>query len=93
MAALIWPGGKCGATSIDRSLHELMSSRFGAAWDDVEFRRKGPGSNFMNKWEYVKRQFGDQGDERVQEIGPVRLRGVPDSQYYDEDEGMVRLCK
>jgi hypothetical protein len=70
-----------------------MSDRFGSAWDDVEARRKGPGSNFMNRWESVKRQLGDSGDERVQEIGPVRMKNVPDSQYYDEEEAMVRLTR
>ncbi|GIZ48282.1 hypothetical protein CKM354_001135000 [Cercospora kikuchii] len=86
-------GGKCGATSIDRSLQQLMSKRFGDAWDSIGVHRKGPGSNFMNKWEIVKRQFGDVGDDRTHTLGPLNLKGVTESKWYDEEEGMVRLTK
>ena len=70
-----------------------MSARFGEAWDRIEHKRKGPGSHFMNKWEVVKRQFGDSGDDRVQSLGPLNLKGVEDSKWYDEDETMVLLNK
>lgn len=70
-----------------------MSKRFGAAWDDIPIHRKGPGSNFMNRWETVKRQFGEEGDDRTQELGPINLKNIPDSQWYDEEEGMVKLTK
>ena len=69
-----------------------MSQRFGAAWDQIEERRKGPGSRFMDQWERVKRSFGDAGDDRVQEL-QLNIRGATDSQWYDEDENMVKLTK
>ena len=84
-------GGKCGATYIDRNLHKLMSQRFGSAFDNIKMRRKGPGSRFMESWERIKRSFGDPGDYRTQEIGPLVMRGVGTSQYYDEDDSIVRL--
>jgi hypothetical protein len=86
-------GGKCGATAIDRSLQELMSTRFGDAWNSIAIQRKGPGSHFMNRWEIVKRQLGDPGDDRTYTLGPLNLKGVPESKWYDEEEGMVRLTK
>ncbi|KAK3070302.1 hypothetical protein LTR53_010703 [Teratosphaeriaceae sp. CCFEE 6253] len=86
-------GGKCGATYIDRNLHELMRQRFGSAFDEIEMRRKGPGSRFMNAFESVKRGFGAQGDSLVKEIGPLNMKGVGSSQYYDDEEGMVRLTR
>jgi hypothetical protein len=70
-----------------------MSSRSGQAWNNVAVQRKGPGSHSMNKWEIVKRQFGDSGDDRVHTLGPLNLKGVEDSAWYEEDEGMVRLTK
>lgn len=69
-----------------------MKERFGSAWDQIEERRKGAGSNFMEKWEKVKRSFGESGDDRVQEL-QLNIRGAPDSQWYNEEEGMVRLTK
>ncbi|KAK4892651.1 hypothetical protein LTR27_008927 [Elasticomyces elasticus] len=86
-------GGKCGATYIDRNLHDLMRQRFGSAFDEIEMRRKGPGSRFMNAWESVKRGFGANGDSLVKEIGPLIMKGVGSSQYYDDEEGMVRLTR
>ena len=69
-----------------------MSERFGSAYDRIEPRRKGPGSRFMNSWETVKRDFGERGDDRVREIGPLNLN-VAGSQYYDDEETMVRLTR
>lgn len=78
---------------MDRNLHELMRQRFGSAFDEIEMRRKGPGSRFMNAWESVKRGFGAQGDSMVKEIGPLNMKGVESSQFYDDEEGMVRLTR
>lgn len=93
LTLLIYAGGKCGATFIDRNLYDLMSQRFGQAFEEVEMRRKGPGSRFMNAFESVKRSFGTPGDDRVQEIGPLIMKGVDSSDWYDDDEGMVRLTR
>ncbi|KAH7411293.1 Hsp70 family protein-like protein [Cadophora sp. MPI-SDFR-AT-0126] len=84
-------GGKCGSTYIDRNLHTLLSNRFGADFDDVPFSRKGPGSEFMRNFERVKRDFGLKEDDDVQELGPIRLNFTPDSEYYDEDEHVIKL--
>lgn len=70
-----------------------MMARFGPAWDNVELREKGPGSEFMNAWESVKRQFGDQGDDFVYEVGPLIMEGVHDSARYDTHTGMVQLTQ
>lgn len=86
-------GGKCGASSIDRSLQRLMSERFDAAWDNLEQRLKGPGSLFMNSWEQVKRQFSDDCDIGVHEIGPINLENIPESKWYNDEEQMVKLTQ
>jgi len=70
-----------------------MRERFGSAFDEIEMRRKGPGSRFMNAWESVKRGFGTEGDSMVKEIGPLIMKDVESSQYYDDEEGMVRLTR
>jgi hypothetical protein len=70
-----------------------MHERFGSAFDDVEMRRKGPGSRFMTSWESVKRGFGTQNDTKIKEIGPLSMKGVEGSRFYDEEESMVRLTR
>ncbi|KAF7191493.1 Heat shock protein SSA4 [Pseudocercospora fuligena] len=88
--ACVGTGGKCGASSIDRSLQKLMSERFGAAWDDLPLRQRGPGSRFMNEWENVKRGFGEPGAEDEPEVYLV-LEGDHDDKFYDSDENTVRF--
>jgi len=85
-------GGKCGATYIDRNLHDLMSKRFGNSFDKLAPARRGPGSRFMQSFESVKRDFGATSDDRMKEIGPLKLNSS-NSYHYDEDEGMVKLSK
>jgi hypothetical protein len=70
-----------------------MHERFGRAFDDIDMRRKGPGSRFMTSWESVKRGFGGQNDTQVKEIGPLNLKGIENSPFYDEEESMVRLTR
>jgi hypothetical protein len=70
-----------------------MRKRFGRAFEDIEMRRKGPGSRFMNSWESVKRGFPAQPDTLVKEIGPLNMKGVWSSAIYDEEECMVRLSR
>lgn len=86
------PGAKCGSTSIDRAFHDLMRDRFGSSWDNIEERRKGAGSNFMEQWERVKCSFGDTGDDRPHEL-QLNIKGHTDPRWYDEDEGMVKLTR
>ena len=70
-----------------------MHQRFGTAFDDIEMRRKGPGSRFMSSWESVKRGFSANHDPLVKEIGPLNMEGVSSSMFYDEEESMVRLSR
>jgi len=86
-------GKMCGSTFVDRNLHELMRKRFGKAFEDVDPRRRGPGSRFMTQWESVKRSFGQSGDYITKEIGPLIMRGVSSSEWYDDEDGSVRLTR
>ncbi|TGO11634.1 hypothetical protein BTUL_0105g00240 [Botrytis tulipae] len=83
-------GGKCGSTHIDRNLHIMLSQRFGAAFDDLPFGQKGPGSRFMAAFEALKRDFGRADDREVGELGPLNL-DVVDSAYFDEEDRLVLL--
>jgi hypothetical protein len=70
-----------------------MQERFGSSWSNLEERRRGVGSNFMEEWEKVKRQFGSLGDEQPRELQLI-MKGVDvGPQWYDEDEGMVKLTR
>lgn len=69
-----------------------MHERFGDAFDAVEMRRKGQGSNFMISWERVKRDFGA-NDAQMYEVGPLYLKGDHSSSHYDEEESTVCLTK
>lgn len=86
-------GGRCGSTYIDREFHDWMRTKFGAAFDAVDFSRKGPGSTFMKEFESVKMDFGFSA--RVyQTYGiPLRMRGVESSEIYDAEETMVKITK
>jgi hypothetical protein len=70
-----------------------MRQRFGKAFEDIEMRRKGPGSRFMKSWESVKRGFPAPSDTLVKEIGPLNMKGTWSSAIYDGEEGMVRLSR
>jgi molecular chaperone DnaK (HSP70) len=83
-------GGKCGSTYIDRNLHTLLSKRFGNAFDRIPHAKKAPGSPFMTCFEMLKRDFGLNDDYGIREVTPLDL-GIPDSEYYDDDERMVKL--
>lgn len=85
-------GGKCGSTYIDRNLHALLSKRFGEAFDNIPFAQKGPGSRFMACFEMVKRDFGRNDDREEVELSPLRL-DIPDSEFYDDDERIVKLTQ
>ncbi|KAK2743030.1 hypothetical protein FQN57_004986 [Myotisia sp. PD_48] len=68
-----------------------MSERFGAAFENLSSRIKGPGSSFMQDFEQVKQSFGHTYAEEVYEI-PLDMRiSDPDPNYFDEDERLVLL--
>lgn len=56
-------GGKCGGSSCDRALHELMMKRYGEAFSSLATSKTGPGSRFMEIWESIKRDFD--GDDML----------------------------
>jgi hypothetical protein len=70
-----------------------MSERFGTAFDEIPLKRKGPGSEFMKKFELVKRDFGFSREDKVNEL-PLRMKlKDPDDKFYDDEESFVLLSK
>ena len=60
------------------------------AFDNLAFAQKGPGSKFMTCFEMVKRDFGLNDDRDIRELSPLRL-DIPDTEYYDDEERIVKL--
>ncbi|RAL15262.1 Hsp70 family protein [Aspergillus homomorphus CBS 101889] len=83
-------GGKCGSSAIDREFYRLMSRRFGAAFDLLKPKSKGPGSYLMNKFEIIKRGFGLSHQAMFELPLNMKLEKV-DPRYYDEEERVVFL--
>ncbi|OJJ58314.1 hypothetical protein ASPSYDRAFT_1179147 [Aspergillus sydowii CBS 593.65] len=86
-------GGKCGSTAVDRKFYNLMSEIFGKAFSDLPRRRTAPGSEFMNKFEIIKRDFGYPSAEMKHELflnmNPVGVN----PEYFNEDESLVIISK
>ncbi|OJJ02097.1 hypothetical protein ASPVEDRAFT_887752 [Aspergillus versicolor CBS 583.65] len=82
-------GGKCGSTAVDRKFYNLMGQIFGKAFSDLPRRRTAPGSDFMNKFEIIKRDFGYSSAETTHELflnmNPVGVN----AEYFNEDESLV----
>ncbi|KAH6612882.1 hypothetical protein B0J18DRAFT_447382 [Chaetomium sp. MPI-SDFR-AT-0129] len=85
-------GGKCGSTYIDRNFLNLMTRRFGAAFENVPPRRKSPGSEFMASFEKAKQSFGTSENDTF-DIYPIDLQGDFAEEHYDEDEAAVTLSR
>ncbi|KAK6828704.1 hypothetical protein RU639_003752 [Aspergillus parasiticus] len=84
-------GGKCGSTAVDRNFYKLMSDRFGDAFDNLPMRRKGPGSEFMKKFEIIKRDFGSSDESTDFELPLNMTVPDPDPAYFDDEERLVIL--
>ncbi|KAL2819288.1 hypothetical protein BDW59DRAFT_151587 [Aspergillus cavernicola] len=82
-------GGKCGSTAIDRNFYRLMSERFGEAFEKLPGKRKSPGSQFMNTFEGVKRDFGNSDEQTTFELPLNMPLDDPDPKYFDDDERLV----
>ncbi|KAL4901109.1 hypothetical protein BDW74DRAFT_88294 [Aspergillus multicolor] len=82
-------GGKCGSTAVDRNFYKLMSERFGEAFDKLPMKRKGPGGEFMKKFETLKRDFGVSDEETIFELPLNMTVDDPDPRYFDEEERLV----
>jgi hypothetical protein len=92
ISLLIFEGGKCGSTYIDRNFLKLMTQRFGSAFENVLPRRKGPGSEFMASFEKAKQSFGTSENDSF-DIYPIDMQGEFAQEHYDEDEAAVILSK
>ncbi|PKY00051.1 actin-like ATPase domain-containing protein [Aspergillus campestris IBT 28561] len=56
-------GGKCGGTAVDSRFYQLMTIRFGSAFEGLPCKQIAPGSKFMDAFETAKRAFsGVPGD-------------------------------
>ncbi|EFR01012.1 hypothetical protein MGYG_04014 [Nannizzia gypsea CBS 118893] len=85
-------GGKCGSTAIDRNLYSLMSRRFGKAFNMLPSKKKGPGSEFMRKFEMIKKDFGyNMEEDRIHELPLNMIANEVKSEYFDAEERLVML--
>lgn len=87
-------GGKCGSTSIDRRMHNLLSRRFGAAFASLPPEKTGVGSKFMKDFESEKLKF----DGNMSWVPlPLKLKmpllqsGAVSAEHYDFDEDEILL--
>ncbi|RAH86012.1 actin-like ATPase domain-containing protein [Aspergillus japonicus CBS 114.51] len=85
-------GGKCGSTAIDRNFYKLMSHRFGKAFDNLPVSAKGPGSHFTNRFEVIKKDFGDSCFLDILELPlNMTLPKAKSSKHFDADERLVKI--
>ncbi|KAL3480533.1 hypothetical protein BJX99DRAFT_266451 [Aspergillus californicus] len=84
-------GGKCGSTAIDRKFYHLMRSKFGKSFDNLPRKRTAPGSEFMNKFEIIKRDFGYDSEEITYELPLNMTLADADPKYFNEDERLVMI--
>ncbi|RAH43079.1 Hsp70 family protein [Aspergillus brunneoviolaceus CBS 621.78] len=85
-------GGKCGSTAIDRNFYKLMSHRFGKAFDNLPVSAKGPGSHFMNRFEVIKKDFGNSCFLDILELPlNMTLPKAKSSKHFDADERLVKI--
>lgn len=84
---LVGTGGKCGSTYIDRLFLDWMSEKFGAAFDDLPAKKKGPGSKFMQDFERQKFEFGHAEDTQF-EVS-LHMPKAKNSKHYDAEESTV----
>ncbi|KAL2819072.1 hypothetical protein BDW59DRAFT_181760 [Aspergillus cavernicola] len=82
-------GTVCGSTAIDRNFYRLMSKRFGAAFDKLPVKRKSAGSEFMKRFEIIKRDFGNSDGQSTFELPLNMTVQNADDRYFDEEERLV----
>lgn len=78
---------------MDRNFYALMSKRFGAAFDNLPIKRKSPGSDFMKKFEIIKRDFGHSDEDTTFELPLNMTLQDPDPDYFDEEERLVIISR
>lgn len=71
-----------------------MSQRFGKAFDMLPAKKKGPGSEFMRKFEIIKKDFGFNIEEdRIHELPLNMIASTVKSEYFDAEERLVLLSR
>jgi hypothetical protein len=70
-----------------------MSQRFGDAFDNLPAKRKSPGSEFMSKFEIIKRDLGHSDELTIFEL-PLNMN-APDANpdHFDNEERLVFLSR
>lgn len=68
-----------------------MLKRFGDAFRDLPLKLKGPGSNFMSAFDRIKQDFGSSNVEESYELPLDMSLENPNSEYFDDDERLVRI--
>ena len=70
-----------------------MSDRFKDDFDSLPLKRKSPGSEFMMKFESIKRDFGYSTEETTHEL-PLNMSVTdPDPEYFDDEERRVIISE
>ncbi|KAK4609911.1 Heat shock protein 12B [Fulvia fulva] len=87
---VVGTGGKCGSTYIDRGFIKWMEQKFGDAYMNLSWQKRGPASRLMKDFEGHKRDFGNSQDPDKYYKMQCFMRDAEDSKYYDDD-GVVRI--
>jgi hypothetical protein len=89
-------GAKCGATSIDRALHSLMTQRYGESFSSLPIQKIGPGSKFMEDFETIKRDFDGKNSSQTFAIH-LKMRDLNKNErsvvQYDFEEDEITLTR
>jgi hypothetical protein len=70
-----------------------MSDRFGDAFDNILTKRKSPGSDFMKKFEIIKRDFGNSDEDSTFELPLNMTVANPDPEFFDDEERLVLVSR
>lgn len=70
-----------------------MSDRFGDDFDSLPPKRKSPGSDFMMKFESIKRDFGYSTEEKTHELPLNMTVEDPNPEHFDDDERRVIISE
>lgn len=70
-----------------------MEKKFGTAYTNLKWDKRGPASRLMKDFEGHKRDFGKSKDAKRYYEMQVTLKNVPESKYYDEDDGIVKIFR
>jgi hypothetical protein len=90
---VVGKGGRIGSTYIDRQFHHWMSSMFGPDFDQLDPKKIGPNSKFMQEFEHLKRNFGRNRNKKTTFELTLVMPKVKYSKHYDDEECVVRITK